>query len=65
VNIYKNTKGEIVSYLLADTLKNGDQCREDETISFWDEDKGSYIFGFNIPREVRDINRNVSPRFIK
>jgi hypothetical protein len=65
ISVYKNAKGEVVSYLLADILKNGEHCREDETVSFWDEDKGSYIFGFNIPKEVRDISRNISPRFIK
>ena len=64
MNIYKNKKDEIISYLLADYLKNADLCREDETISLWDESKGGYIFGFNVTKEVRDITRNIAPRFV-
>ena len=50
--------------MLADYLKNAEYVREEETLSFWDTIKESYIFGFNIPKEVRDITRNIAPRFI-
>jgi hypothetical protein len=64
VAVYKNEKQEIVAFLLVDFLKNSEYCKEDETVSFWDDAKSSYIFGFNVPREVREVTRNIPPRFL-
>lgn len=50
--------------MLADFLKNGEFAREEDTLSFWDNTKQSYIFGFNIAKEVKEITRNIAPRFL-
>jgi hypothetical protein len=64
VSAYRNDKEEIISYLLADYLKNGELCREDSTISFFDYGKETYIFGFNMAKDVKDIRKNIASRFL-
>jgi hypothetical protein len=65
VGVYLTEREEIVAYLLADFLKNNDICREDSTISFWDQHRDSYIFGFNMAKDVKDIKRNIPKRFLQ
>lgn len=64
VTVYKNAKGEIIGSLLIDFLRNGEFCREEETVSFWDGSKSSYIFGLTVPKETKEITRNIAPRFV-
>jgi hypothetical protein len=65
VGVYLSEKDEIISYLLADFLRNSEVCREDSTISFWDQQRGAYVFGFNMARDVKDIRRNIPRRFLQ
>ena len=52
VSVYLNDRDKIIAYLLADYLRNNDISREDSTISFWDHQRGAYVFGFNMTRDI-------------
>lgn len=64
VGVYLNEKEEIITYLLADYLRSSEVCREDSTICFWDQQRGAYVFGFNMTKDVKDIKRNIPRRFL-
>ena len=64
MTVYVNEKEEIIAYLLADYLRSSEVCREDFTISFWDQQRGAYVFGFNMTKDVKDIKRNIPKRFL-
>jgi hypothetical protein len=64
VAVYLNDRDEVITYLLADFLRSSEACREDSTISFWDQQRGAYVFGFNMTRDVKDIKRNIPRRFL-
>ena len=50
--------------MFADFLRSNDYCREDSTISFFDKARNTYVFGFNVAKDVKTITKNITKSFI-
>ena len=62
--VYYNPSGDIIGSHVIERLKNDHHLKEENSISFYDQSRELFVYGFVVPKQTYDMTKLINKKFI-
>ena len=65
--VYFNEDGNLACAYLMNQLKEEKHIRDESSLSFFDEERGVYVYGLPVPKSISEIDKDafIAHKFVK